>query len=64
MGFHQNTKSSANPLGAPTTTAGAVIRTPHLDALASAGVRLENYYVQPVCKYTSNPPLLVTLDIF
>ena len=29
-----------------------VIFTPNLDALAGAGCRLENYYVQPVCSPT------------
>ena len=29
-----------------------MIKTPHLDALALSGVRLENYYVQPVCSPT------------
>lgn len=28
------------------------IRTPNLDKLAHSGVRLENYYVQPVCTPT------------
>ncbi|XP_049722359.1 arylsulfatase B isoform X4 [Elephas maximus indicus] len=28
---------------------GSSIRTPHLDALAAGGVRLDNYYVQPLC---------------
>ena len=28
------------------------IRTPHLDALASAGVVLDSYYVQPICSPT------------
>lgn len=28
------------------------IKTPHLDKLAYQGVRLENYYVQPVCTPT------------
>lgn len=28
------------------------IRTPNLDALAAAGVKLENYYVQPLCTPT------------
>ncbi|XP_069832909.1 arylsulfatase J [Dendropsophus ebraccatus] len=28
---------------------GSEIRTPTLDKLASAGVKLENYYVQPIC---------------
>lgn len=28
---------------------GSEIRTPTLDKLASEGVRLENYYVQPIC---------------
>lgn len=31
---------------------GAIIETPHLDELASTGVRLDNYYVQPVCSPT------------
>ena len=26
-----------------------VIKTPHLDEISSNGVRLENYYVQPIC---------------
>lgn len=29
-----------------------VIHTPNLDRLSAAGVRLENYYVQPVCSPT------------
>ncbi|XP_048187089.1 arylsulfatase B [Perognathus longimembris pacificus] len=28
---------------------GSAIRTPHLDALAAGGVRLDNYYTQPLC---------------
>eukprot|EP00058_Branchiostoma_floridae_P006789 XP_002592277.1 hypothetical protein BRAFLDRAFT_71008 [Branchiostoma floridae] len=28
---------------------GSVIRTPNLDRLAAEGVKLENYYVQPLC---------------
>ena len=28
---------------------GSEIMTPHLDQLAAEGVKLENYYVQPVC---------------
>ncbi len=31
---------------------GSEIRTPHLDALATSGARLESYYVQPVCSPT------------
>ena len=27
-----------------------IVHTPQLDALAHSGVRLENYYVQPVCR--------------
>ncbi len=30
----------------------AEIKTPHLDALAASGVRLEHFYVQPVCTPT------------
>ena len=32
--------------------AGQGIRTPTLDKLAHEGVRLENYYVQPICTPT------------
>src|SRR5688572_25891929 len=28
---------------------GSEIRTPHLDRLAESGVKLEHFYVQPVC---------------
>mgnify|MGYP001794491143 FL=1 len=28
---------------------GSEIKTPHLDKLAANGVKLENYYVQPIC---------------
>ena len=28
---------------------GSEIKTPHLDKLAENGVKLENYYVQPIC---------------
>lgn len=31
---------------------GAEIKTPHIDRLAAAGVRLESFYVQPVCSPT------------
>uniref|UniRef100_A0A0B7BK24 Sulfatase N-terminal domain-containing protein n=1 Tax=Arion vulgaris TaxID=1028688 RepID=A0A0B7BK24_9EUPU len=31
---------------------GSEIHTPTLDALAASGVRLENYYVQPICSPT------------
>nr|XP_006816647.1 PREDICTED: arylsulfatase B-like [Saccoglossus kowalevskii] len=31
---------------------GSVIETPNLDKLASDGVKLENYYVQPICTPT------------
>ena len=31
---------------------GNEIQTPHLDRLASEGVRLEQFYVQPVCSPT------------
>lgn len=30
------------------------IRTPNLDKLSSGGVRLENYYVQPLCTPSRN----------
>lgn len=31
---------------------GSEIKTPNLDKLASQGVKLENYYVQPICTPT------------
>lgn len=31
---------------------GSEIRTPNLDRLANEGVKLENYYVQPICTPT------------
>lgn len=31
---------------------GSEIKTPNLDKLAKTGVRLENYYVQPICTPT------------
>ena len=30
------------------------IKTPNLDTLSAAGVRLENYYVQPLCTPSRN----------
>ncbi|XP_047424940.1 arylsulfatase B [Mugil cephalus] len=33
---------------------GSEIRTPHLDKLSAKGVRLENYYVQPLCTPSRN----------
>jgi arylsulfatase A-like enzyme len=33
-------------------TGGREIRTPHLDALAASGARLDHFYVQPVCSPT------------
>mmetsp|Transcript_14270 Transcript_14270/g.25571 ORF Transcript_14270/g.25571 Transcript_14270/m.25571 type:complete len:604 (+) Transcript_14270:53-1864(+) len=47
IGYHQNKQSSANPSGKRTTN--EMILTPTLDRLAAQGVRLEGYYVQPLC---------------
>lgn len=33
---------------------GSEIKTPHLDKLSARGVRLENYYVQPICTPSRN----------
>ena len=51
LGIHQNTTSAPNPLGLPTTSYTSPV-TPKLDQLAREGVRLEMYYVQPVCSPT------------
>lgn len=50
VGFRQNRASSANPRGKATTN--ALTHTPTLDRLASEGVVLDNYYVQPLCSPT------------
>jgi len=50
VGYHQNKPSSANPKGGQTTN--HVIATPTLDSLSADGIRLENYYVQPLCSPT------------
>ena len=53
IGYHQNAVSGANPEGLPTTSlAAGLMRTPTLDRLASEGVKLESYYVQPLCSPT------------
>ena len=31
---------------------GSEIKTPYLDGLAAKGVKLENYYIQPICSPT------------
>eukprot|EP00462_Mataza_sp_D1_P016456 CAMPEP_0175173900 /NCGR_PEP_ID=MMETSP0087-20121206/32321_1 /TAXON_ID=136419 /ORGANISM="Unknown Unknown, Strain D1" /LENGTH=71 /DNA_ID=CAMNT_0016465285 /DNA_START=28 /DNA_END=240 /DNA_ORIENTATION=+ len=50
VGYHQNQKTIANPFGKPTTIpAAGVMQTPTIDRLASEGVKLENFYVQPLC---------------
>lgn len=36
----------------------STIQTPHIDKLAKTGVRLENYYVQPVCTASRSQLLL------
>ena len=36
----------------------SAIRTPTIDAMATGGVRLENYYVQPICSPTRSQLLL------
>ena len=59
---HQNTRPNIvlivaddygfNDIGYHGTNHGSAIKTPFLDSLAMSGVRLENYYVQPVCTPT------------
>ena len=45
--------NGANPSGEQTTNpAAGMMRTPHLDQLASEGIKLESYYVQPLCTPT------------
>eukprot|EP01060_Flectonema_neradi_P003217 TRINITY_DN12063_c0_g1_i1.p1 TRINITY_DN12063_c0_g1~~TRINITY_DN12063_c0_g1_i1.p1 ORF type:complete len:531 (+),score=77.68 TRINITY_DN12063_c0_g1_i1:49-1641(+) len=50
VGYHQNAVSSANPSG--NTTTNGYIPTPNIDKLCGEGVKLENYYVQPLCSPT------------
>ena len=53
VGYHENKASSANPSGAPTTSAAAgAPSTPTIDQLARESMRLEMYYVQPLCSPT------------
>jgi len=37
-----------------------IIETPHMDALAATGVKLENYYVQAVCRSVVHVPCPVS----
>ena len=39
-----------------------IIETPHMDALAATGVKLENYYVQAVCRFGNFDGVLVHLS--
>ena len=49
VGYH----NSANLEGHPVTNAAAgIMKTPVIDRLASEGMKLENYYVQPLCSPT------------
>ena len=41
-----------NDVGYHGTNHGSAIETPFLDSLAMSGIRLENYYVQPICSPT------------
>jgi len=43
---------------------GSSIRTPNLDKLAQGGVRLENYYVQPICTPTRSQLLSGRYQVF
>ena len=53
VGYHQNAVSSANPRGLPTVNAtDGTILTPTIDRLSAESVRLEAYYVQPLCSPT------------
>eukprot|EP00040_Diaphanoeca_grandis_P015002 m.76267 g.76267 ORF g.76267 m.76267 type:complete len:547 (-) comp24880_c0_seq2:79-1719(-) len=46
-----------NDIGYHNAANEAVIRTPHLDALAADGVKLENAYTQPICSPTRSQAL-------
>jgi arylsulfatase B/arylsulfatase I/J len=58
IGYHANHSAQgyyngANPSGEQTTNpAAGMMRTPTLDMLAAEGVKLESYYVQPLCSPT------------
>ena len=38
-----------NDIGYHAINGMSAVKTPHLDTLANEGVKLENYYVQPIC---------------
>ena len=38
-----------NDIGYHAISGMSAVKTPHLDTLANEGVKLENYYVQPIC---------------
>ena len=42
---------------------GSEIMTPNIDKLAAAGVKLENYYVQPICSPTRTQLLSGTYQV-
>ena len=68
IGYHANHSAqgyynSANPSGEATTNeAAGMMRTPTLDTLAAEGVKLESYYVQPLCSPTRST--IVSSDVF
>ena len=43
---------------------GSEIKTPNLDGLAAKGVKLENYYIQPICSPTRSQLLSGRYQVF
>jgi arylsulfatase A-like enzyme len=43
---------------------GSEIKTPNLDKLAGEGIKLENYYVQPICSPTRSQLMSGRYQVF
>ena len=62
VGYHEGKPSSANPAGEATTSAAAGRpMTPFIDDLAHQSMRLEMYYVQPLCSPTRSTIMVMRL---
>ena len=53
---HAYVAAGHTDIGYHNELADGLLRTPHLDALAGGGVKLEGYYVQPARTQPRTPP--------